>query len=164
MKQLKLNRYQTKIRDGVSSERWGVSMFFPKWEATFDERLASLTTEQVEKLGISTDADEMELRGNPAEQAIAMQLNQYLTGKISSEKMAGKTEKEVLAYCERNFLKVIAEAKSNADKISEAVATEAEWFTKKAEEMADLFVAGKTKEALAIQAEIKARRKPSATS
>ena len=121
MKQLKLNRYQTKIRDGVSSERWGVSMFFPSWEATFDERLASLTTEQVEKLGISTDADEMELRGNPAEQAIAMQLNTYLTGKISSEKMAGKTEKEVLAYCERNFLKVIAEAKSNADKINDAV-------------------------------------------
>jgi len=160
MKNLVLTRYQTKERDGKSSERWGVSMFFPVWESVLDTRLASLTTEQVEKMGITTDAKEMELKGNPVEQAIAMQLNTFFTAKISSEKMAGKTEAEVKAYCERNFLKVIAEAKSQAEKISAAVNNEQEWFTAKAKEMADLFVKGETEKALAVQAEMEARKKP----
>tara|TARA_R110002020_G_scaffold321061_1_gene536970 strand:- start:144 stop:632 length:489 start_codon:yes stop_codon:yes gene_type:complete len=160
MKSLVLTRYQTKERDGKSSERWGVSMFFPAWESVLDTRLASLTTEQVEKMGITTDAKEMELKGNPVEQAIAMQLNTFFTAKISSEKMAGKSEKEILDYCEKNFLKVIAEAKSQAEKINAAVNNEQEWFTAKAKEMADLFVKGENEKALAVQAEMEARKKP----
>ena len=135
-------------------------MFYPLWFKTLDTRLASLTTEQVEKMGITTDAKEMELKGNPVEQAIAMQLNTFFTAKISSEKMAGKSEKEILDYCEKNFLKVIAEAKSQAEKISAAVKGEQDWFTEKSVEMAakskeamKAALAGDAEKAKALQAE-----------
>ena len=102
----------------------------------------------------------MELQGNPVEQAIAMQLNTFFTAKISSEKMASKTEAEVKAYCEKNFLKVIAEAKSQAEKISAAVNNEQEWFTAKSVEMAakskeamKAALAGDAEKAKALQAE-----------
>ena len=163
MKNLVLTRYQTKERDGKSDERWSVSMFYPLWFKTLDTRLASLTTEQVEKMGITTDAKKMELQGNPVEQAIAMQLNTFFTAKISSEKMAGKSEKEILDYCEKNFLKVIAEAKSQAEKINVAVAKAGEWFTEQALLMSaktnaavDAALAGDAEKAKALQAEAKA--------
>ena len=162
MKNLVITRYQTKEREGKSEERWAVSMYYPNWFNTFDAHLASLPTEQVEKAGFSLDAEVIKERGCPAEQAIAMQLNTYLTGKISSAKMADKSEAEILDYCSKNFIKIASEAKSTAEKISAAVATASTWFVDKASEMAELFVAGKTDEALAVQAEIEARKLNSA--
>ena len=160
MKNLVITRYQTKEREGKSEERWAVSMYYPNWFNTFDAHLASLPTEQVEKAGFSLDAEVIKERGCPAEQAIAMQLNTYLTGKISSAKMADKSEAEILDYCSKNFIKIASEAKSQAEKISAAVNNEQEWFTAKAKEMADLFVKGETEKALAVQAEMEARKKP----
>ena len=162
MKNLVITRYQTKEREGKSEERWAVSMYYPNWFNTFDAHLASLPTEQIEKAGFSLDAEVIKERGCPAEQAIAMQLNTYLTGKISSAKMADKSETEILDYCSKNFIKIASEAKSTAEKISAAVATASTWFVDKASEMAELFVAGKTDEALAVQAEIEARKLNSA--
>ena len=160
MKNLVVTRYQTKEREGKSEERWGVSMYYPNWFNTFDAHLASLPTEQVEKAGFSLDAEVIKERGCPAEQAIAMQLNTYLTGKISSAKMADKSEAEILDYCSKNFIKIASEAKSQAEKISAAVNNEQEWFTAKAKEMAALFVKGEKEKALAVQELMEQRKKP----
>ena len=160
MKKLVFTKYETKVRDGESSERWGVSMPYPKLLEAFDDHLASLTPEQLTKAGFSTEAEDLKTLGDPAEQAIAMQLCTYLQGKISKASMASKTEEEIRNYCAKNFIKIATEAKSTNEKISSAVANEQEWFTKKTTEMSDLFVAGKTEEALAIQAEIMERKKP----
>ena len=160
MKKLVFTKYETKVRDGESSERWGVSMPYPKLLEAFDDHLASLTPEQLTKAGFSTEAEDLKTLGDPAEQAIAMQLCTYLQGKISKASMASKTEEEIRNYCAKNFIKIATEAKSTNEKISSAVANEQQWFTKKTTEMSDLFVAGKTEEALAIQAEIMERKKP----
>ena len=160
MKKLVFTKYETKVRDGESSERWGVSMPYPKLLEAFDDHLASLTPEQLTKAGFSTEAEDLKTLGDPAEQAIAMPLCTYLQGKISKASMASKTEEEIRNYCAKNFIKIATEAKSTNEKISSAVANEQEWFTKKTTEMSDLFVAGKTEEALAIQAEIMERKKP----
>ena len=160
MKKLAFTKYETKVRDGESSERWGVSMPYPKLLEAFDDHLGSLTPEQLTKAGFSTEAEDLKTLGDAAEQAIAMQVCTYLTGKISKPNMASKTEEEIRDYCAKNFIKIATEAKSTNEKISSAVANEQEWFTKKTTEMSDLFVAGKTEEALAIQAEIMERKKP----
>ena len=135
-------------------------MPYPNLLEAFDDHLASLTPEQLTKAGFSTEAEDLKTLGDPAEQAIALQLCTYLQGKISKASMASKTEEEIRNYCAKNFIKIATEAKSTNEKISSAVANEQEWFTKKTTEMSDLFVAGKTEEALAIQAEIMERKKP----
>ena len=160
MKKLVFTKYDTKVRDGESSERWGVSMSYPKLLEAFDDHLASLTPEQLTKAGFTTDPEKTKILGDPAEQAIAMQLCTYLQGKISKPNMASKTEEEIRDYCAKNFVKIATEAKSTSEKISAAVTNEQDWFTDKSTKMADLFVAGKTEEALAIQAEIMERKKP----
>jgi len=154
MKNLKVVKYQTKRGD----TRWGISMHYPALFNVFDSHLASLPTEQVIKAGFSLEAKDLEERGCPAEQAIAMQLNTYLTGKINAERMSDFTEAEILEYSSKNFIHTAVEAKSTADKISAAVETASSWFVEKAIEMGGLFVAGKDAEALAIQAEIEARK------
>ena len=121
MKKLILSRYQTKVRDGESSERWGVSMAYPLLLDAFDDHLASLTPEQLTKAGFSTKAEDLEKLGDAAEQAIAMQVCTYLTGKISKPNMASKTEEEIRDYCTKNFIKIATEAKSTKAKIDEAV-------------------------------------------
>ena len=160
MKKLVFTKYDTKVRDGESSERWGVSMTYPKLLEAFDDHLASLTPEQLTKAGFTTDPEKTKTLGDAAEQAIAMQVCTYLTGKISKPNMASKTEDEIRDYCAKNFIKIATEAKSTSEKISAAVTNEQDWFTDKSTKMADLFVAGKTEEALAIQAEIMERKKP----
>jgi len=160
MKKLVISKYKTKVRDGESSERWGVSMAYPVLLDAFDDHLASMTPEQLTKAGFSTKAEDQKTLGDPAEQAIAMQVCTYLTGKISKPNMASKTEAEIREYCSKNFIKIATEAKSTNEKIHAAVTNEQDWFEEKTKDMADLFMAGKQEEALAIQAEIMARKRP----
>tara|TARA_R110002051_G_scaffold2833_5_gene14777 strand:+ start:1647 stop:2144 length:498 start_codon:yes stop_codon:yes gene_type:complete len=121
MKKLILSKYETKVRDGESSERWGVSMAYPVLLDAFDDHLASMTPEQLTKAGFSTKAEDLKTLGDPAEQALAMQVCTYLTGKISKPNMASKTEAEIREYCSKNFIKIATEAKSTKAKIDEAV-------------------------------------------
>ena len=121
MKKLVFTKYDTKVRDGESSERWGVSMTYPKLLEAFDDHLASLTPEQLTKAGFSTKAEDLKTLGDAAEQALAMQVCTYLTGKISKPNMASKTEDEIRDYCAKNFIKIATEAKSTKSKIADAV-------------------------------------------
>ena len=121
MKKLIFTKYETKVRDGESSERWGISMAFPQLLEAFDDHLASLTPEQLTKAGFSTEVEALKTLGDPAEQAIAMQVCTYLTGKISKPNMASKTEEEIRDYCAKNFIKIATEAKSTKGKIADAV-------------------------------------------
>ena len=168
MKNLVITKYKSGRAD---AERWGVSMTFPQWETCIDNHLASFDAKlnpfpQVITLFEKGDklpegkkiGDSKDVGPTSAQQAIAAQLNVYNTAKISKENMADWDEAKVLEYCSKNFVKVAAESKSTAEKISAAVATASTWFVDKASEMAELFVAGKTDEALAVQAEIEARK------
>jgi hypothetical protein len=148
MKKLIVTKYKSGRAD---AERWGVSMNFDQWSMCIDDHLASFDA----KLNPFPDDEEL---GSSAEQAIAAMLNVYNTAKISKENMADWEEAKVLEYCSKNFVKVAAESKSTAEKISAAVETASSWFAERAGAMAELFVAGKTDEALAIQAEIEARK------
>jgi|TARA_R100000049_G_C1925100_1_gene69628 hypothetical protein len=160
MKKIVFTRYETKVRDGKSSERWGVSMAFPALRDAFDDHMTSIEPEQLAKAGFSAKAEDLDRLGEPAEQAIAMLACTILTGKVSTAALAGKTEDEIRAYAVKNFVKLAAESKSQKEKIDEAVTKAGDWFVKQSTLMAELFVAGKTKEALTIKAEIEARKKP----
>ena len=96
-------------------------MAYPLLLDAFDDHLASLTPEQLTKAGFSTKAEDLEKLGDAAEQAIAMQVCTYLTGKISKPNMASKTEEEIRDYCTKNFIHIATEAKSTKAKIDEAV-------------------------------------------
>ena len=135
-------------------------MAYPVLLDAFDDHLGSMTPEQLTKAGFSTKAEDLEKLGDAAEQALAMQVCTYLTGKISKPSMASKTEEEIREYCSKNFIKIATEAKSTNEKIHAAVTNEQDWFEAKTKSMADLFMAGKQKEALAVQAEIMERKKP----
>jgi hypothetical protein len=148
MKKLVIIKYKSGRAD---AERWGVSMNFDQWSTCIDDHLASFDA----KLNPFPDDEEL---GSSAEQAIAAMLNVYNTAKISKDSMANWEEAKVLEYCSKNFVKIAAESKSTAEKISAAVETASSWFVEKAIEMGGLFVAGKDAEALAIQAEIEARK------
>ena len=96
-------------------------MAYPVLLDAFDDHLASMTPEQLTKAGFSTKAEDLKTLGDPAEQALAMQVCTYLTGKISKPNMASKTEAEIREYCSKNFIKIATEAKSTKAKIDEAV-------------------------------------------
>ena len=154
MKKIVFNRYETKVRNGESSERWGVSMAFPALRDAFDDHMASIEPEQLAKAGFSAKAEDLDRLGEPAEQAIAMLACTTLTSKVSTPALAGKTEDEIRDYAVKNFVKLAAESKSQKEKIDEAVAKASGWFVEQSTLMAELFVAGKTEKALALKAEM----------
>ena len=174
MKKIVFNRYETKVRNGESSERWGVSMAFPALRDAFDDHMASIEPEQLAKAGFSAKAKDLDTLGEPAEQAIAMLACTTLTSKVSTPALAGKTEDEIREYAVKNFVKLAAESKSQKEKIDEAVAKASDWFVEmvnkaaaKNNEAVAAALAGKKEEAKAlqaeaeaIQAEIRERKKP----
>ena len=160
MKTLNIKKYKTKVRNGVSDERWGIAMTYPELEACFDDHLASFDPKLLENAGIDESPEKLDELGTAAQQAIAIIVNAELTSKISKANMADWSEDQVREYAAKNFIKIAAESKSTKQKIDDACKVEGDWFKAKSEKMAELYQAGEIEKANAIHAEIKARQRP----
>jgi len=160
MKLLNIKKYQTKARNGVSEERWGICSTFPELESCFDDHLASFDPKLLEKAGIDESPEKLDKLGTAAQQAIAIIVNTELTSKISKANMADWSEEQIREYAAKNFIKIAQESKSTKQKIDEKVAEENDWFQAKTAKMAELYQAGEIEQANAIHDEIKARKRP----